>query len=129
MQPIDNTQDIIDSRDVIERIEELEADLEGFEDKSGNEYDDLSQELEALKALQEQADSSPDWIHGETLIRRSYFEQYIADLIDDCYDLNITTKNEWPYRHLKLDIEAAAEEAEQDYTEVTFGGVEYLIRA
>lgn len=126
MQPIDNTQDLIDSRDVIERIEQL----------AGRQFDhnDLTQdelkELEQLKALQEQAESSPDWTHGETLIRRSYFEQYIADLIDDCYDLPANLKSgEWPYRHIQIDIEAAAEEAEQDYTEVTFGGVEYLIRA
>lgn len=205
MTTIDNTQDLIDSRDVIERIEELEArnqpqwiagwnmpsympdsepatfdsaedaleyikstirdcdpeqarhhNCEEFADslkadengelgvnyadfhyfiskESDSQLDpDEREELEQLKALQSQAESSPDWTHGETLIRRSYFEQYIADLIDECYPMPFKLNEgscEWPYRHLQFDIEAAAEEAEQDYTEVTFGGVEYLIRA
>jgi hypothetical protein len=36
---------------------------------------------------------------------------------------------EWPYRHLTLDYEAAAKEAEDDYIGVDFDGVTYLIRA
>lgn len=120
---IANTHDTIDSRDVIERIEYLEADIDNLDAAE-------REELAALKDLAKQAESSPDWIHGETLIRRSYFEQYIKELIDDCYDLPAQLKSgEWPYRHIQIDIEAAAQEAEQDYIEVTFDGVEYLIRA
>jgi hypothetical protein len=35
---------------------------------------------------------------------------------------------QWPYRHMTIDYEAAANEAEQDYMTVDFDGVEYLIR-
>lgn len=135
-----NTDDYIDSRDVIARIEELEneqaellqqlsdgeiteADMIAFDEDKGNE-------LDTLRELAAEAESSPDWIHGETLIRASYFVQYITDLIDDCYDLpKELTSGQWPYRHITIDFEAAAKEAEQDYMSVDFGGVEYLIRA
>lgn len=121
--PISNKEDTIDSRDIIARIEYLEADIDTL---AANEREELA----ALKALAKQAEASPDWIHGETLIRRSYFEHYIAELIDDCYDLPAQIKwREWPYRHIKIDIEAAAQEAEQDYIVVAFDGVAYLIRA
>lgn len=124
---ITNSDDIIDSRDIIERIEQLD----------GRQFDhnDLTQveleELAALKALAAECEQyASDWQYGEQLIRRSYFEQYISDLIDECYELpkNINCGS-WPYNHLSFDIEAAAIEAEQDYTEVSFGGVEYLIRS
>ena len=136
----DNTNDVIDSRDVIARIEELEneqaellqqlsdgeiteADMIAFDEDKGNE-------LDALRELAAEAESSPDWIHGETLIRASYFVQYITELIDDCYDLpKELTSGQWPYRHITIDFEAAAKEAEQDYISVDFAGVEYLIRA
>ena len=135
-----NTDDYIDSRDVIARIEELEneqaellqqlsdgeiteADMIAFDEDKGNE-------LDTLRELAAEAESSPDWIHGETLIRASYFVQYITDLIDDCYDLpKELTSGQWPYRHITIDFEAAAKEAEQDYMSVDFGGVEYLTRA
>lgn len=123
--PISNKEDTIDSRDIIGRIEYLE-----IETLSKPLDAEERKELAALKDLAKQAEVCPDWIHGETLIRRSYFEHYIAELIDDCYDLPAQLKSgEWPYRHIQIDIEAAAQEAEQDYIEVTFDGVEYLIRA
>ena len=36
---------------------------------------------------------------------------------------------QWPFRHITIDYEAAAREAEVDYRIVDFDGVEYLIRA
>lgn len=85
----------------------------------------------ALVKLAEQAESAPDWIHGETLIRDSYFADYIRELIDDCWPMPKeykTRANEWPYRHMKMDYEAAAEEAKADYQDVDFDGVTYWIR-
>ena len=35
----------------------------------------------------------------------------------------------WPYRHMTMNFEAAAEEAKQDYMEVDFDGNTFLIRA
>jgi hypothetical protein len=118
---IDNTADIIDSRDIIERIEELQ-DIERDTDEQN--------ELDTLLNLAEQAQHSPDWMHGEVLIRRSYFVGYITDLIHDCYPMpKEMNAGQWPFRHVTIDYEAAAREAEVDYMFVDFDGVEYLIRA
>jgi hypothetical protein len=111
-----NHQDVIDSRDVIARIEELEAD----EDR--DEAD--TEELAALKALADEADCSPDWPHGETLIRDSYFKEYAQDLADDIGAINRNAN--WPA--CCIDWDEAATMLQQDYMSVTFDGVDYWIR-
>jgi hypothetical protein len=128
---IENTEDVIDSRDVIARLDELESCRDDHEtDPTGGHFsDEDAAELAALRALADEAEDSPDWIHGETLIRRSYFVDYIAELINDCYEMpKEMNSGQWPYRHMTIDYEAAANEAEQDYMTVDFDGVEYLIR-
>ena len=119
---IDNTQDIIDSRDIIARIEELE----GIENQGSEE----AQELAILLKVQEQAEDCADYQYGEVLIRESYFTDYIKELIDDCYELpKEFNSGAWPWRHMTLDYEAAADEAQCDYTWIDFDGVDYLIRS
>lgn len=128
---IDNTEDLIDSRDIIARIEELETCLQDHaEDPNGGHWsDEDAAELAALQAFAKEAECAPDWSYGETLIRRSYFVDYTAQLIDDCYELpKEMNSGQWPYRHMTIDYEAAARELEHDYTSVDFDGVEYLIR-
>jgi hypothetical protein len=162
-QTISNTDDVIDSRDVIARIEELEDERQtlvaALEEatEAKNEQNDTedtpdinlhdavldaqealddwdaseeAEELTQLKSLAEDAESSPDWQYGEALIAEDYFTKYIKELVDDCYELpkNFDT-NTWPWRHMTMDWEAAADEAKQDYFEVMFGGNTYLIRA
>lgn len=136
---IHNTEDVIDSRDVIERIEELESEQAELVQKLSDgeiteaemrEFDaDEGMELDSLRSLAEQCEGYGDWQYGEQVIRRSYFVDYTKQLIDDCYqmpkDLN---SGKWPYCHMKMDYEAAAEHLEQDYISVDFNGVEYLIR-
>lgn len=143
MSNIDNTQDIIDSRDIIERIEELKNELglaDGDYDENGAnlrssfnadpDKADLYAELTTLEKLASEAEASPDWAYGESLIREDYFTDYIEQLIDDCYEMpKELNSGNWPYRHITIDYEAAAEEAKQDYIEVDFDGVTYLIRA
>lgn len=139
---IENTEDIIDSRDIIARIEELENERDDYTAPNKDGYQTMigadwaadnpedAAELAALQALAQEAEDSPDWIHGETLIRRSYFVDYIAELINDCYEMpKEMNSGQWPYRHMTMDYEAAANEAEQDYMSVDFDGVEYLIRS
>jgi len=136
---ISNTDDVIDSRDVIRRIEELEEELTAlqgvYDDTDSREaqtdvetwLNDNNEELQTLKALAEECKGYGDWEHGETLIHRDYFVKYIEELIDDCYRL--PKQDGWPYYHLIMDYEAAAREAEQGYNCVEFDGQEYLIRA
>lgn len=136
---IDNTADIIDSRDIIERIAELEdqaADGDCLLDA------DERIELESLRQLAEQgSDYADDWEYGVTLVRDSYFTEYTRELIDDCgyFDGGGETPRKrqpngsigpdwsaWPYRC--IDWEQAARELRMDYTAVDFDGVTYWVR-
>ena len=124
-----NDQDIIDSRDIIDRIEELKELIEGEGcEEACTEY---KLELAMLEDLAKQGEAeSSDWIHGETLIRRSYFVDYTEELINDCYEMpKQMHSGDWPFRHMTIDYEAAAKELEQDYASIDFDGVEYLIRS
>lgn len=121
-----NTDDIINSRDVIARIEELEGEIETATEE--NELDlvaDEIEELEALKALAEEGEVSRDWPHGETLIRDSYFEDYTQQLAEDCG--MIQEGANWP--NTCIDWGRAAHELQMDYASIDFDGVEYWIRA
>jgi hypothetical protein len=108
-----NTDDIIDSRDVIEAIASLTAD------------DPTNASLPALIALAAQAaDYAADWEYGEQLIRHTYFVEYAQELADDCG--LIPRDVSWPLTC--IDWQHAARELEYDYTHVEFDGVTYLIR-
>ncbi len=139
MSTFDNTSDTIDSRDIIKRIEELEAQqAELVEQLSNGEITETEMvafdkeeggELDILRALAAECEDCGDWEYGELLIREDHFTDYIEELISDCYVLpKELTSGNWPYRHITIDYEAAAEEAKQDYNEVDFDGVTYLIR-
>lgn len=152
-----NTEDVIDSRDLIDRAydlidEYIDAFNEQQQMEDGDEAEELAREdaphdalflawlkaaddddrreLAALIEVWRECEGCSDWTHGEQLIRRSYFVDYIAQLIDDCYELpKELTSGNWPYRHITIDYQAAADEAEHDYMSVDFDGVEYLIRS
>lgn len=142
-----NYDDVIDSRDIIERIEELEEEREALtaaiEEADGacteeievaelvakealQTWDDYNgAELAALRSLASQAEGyADDWRHGATLIRDSYFETYAQELADDigAVDRNAT----WP--QTCIDWEQAARELQMDYTSVEFGGITYWVR-
>ncbi|KKL84222.1 hypothetical protein LCGC14_1966940 [marine sediment metagenome] len=124
MATITNMDDVINSRDIIERIEELEIELEDGMD-NGRSMPDEQDELTALKALAEEASCSPDWLYGEMLIRDSYFEEYAQELAEDCG--MVTEGANWP--NSCIDWEQATRELQQDYMNVEFDGVDYWIRA
>jgi len=145
---ISNSDNVIDSRDVISRTEELLSQLTdeyeeqdttlSFEywlqdENNSGEPDDVV-EYRQLAELVEQCGNCADWNYGATLIRESYFVEYIEELIDDCYELPEELQSgrkggQWPWCHMSIDYGAAADEASQDYETVIFDGVEYLIRA
>ena len=79
-----------------------------------------------LEALQSEAeDYSPDWHHGECLIRESYFEDYAQELAEDIGAIDPNAH--WP--NDCIDWERAARELQYDYTAVDFDGVTYWIRS
>lgn len=136
-----NTDDIIDSRDVIARIQSLERDLENayeygnepeFEDwllsqaKDANgEFNAEAAELLALRKLQREAeDYAPDWHYGATLIRDTYFEDHAREFAEEVGA--VSSDDPWPTNH--IDWKAAAEELKEGFTSVDFDGVTYWVR-
>lgn len=111
---------IIDSRDIIARIEELESVQE-----DDNFLEDEAEELKALKELAEEGENaSPDWTFGATLISDDYFEDYAREFAEDIGAMPDT--NSWPARC--IDWAQAAEELQVDYTPVDFDGETYWVR-
>jgi len=110
---LNNGMDIIDSRDVIARIAELNAN-ESLED-------DEKSELLALEELQDAVRAGSDWEDGVALIRDSYFERHAQEYASDVgYSRDIAS---WPFCH--IDWEAAATSLQQDYSSADFDGETY----
>lgn len=136
---VSNSDDVIDSRDVIARIEELTAEREALQDELDNATDDgkaeritlaewdadNAEELAALIALQDEAEGyAADWHHGEILIRDSYFKDYAQELADD---IGAVPKDlSWPCNC--IDWDQAARDLRMDYSAVDFGGITYWVR-
>ena len=119
-----NTDNVIDSRDVIERIEELEAELEEAEEDNEFAKYENADELATLKELADgDAGTSPCWSHGEILIRDSYFEEYAQELAADCCEM----PTHWPLSC--IDWEQTVTELQYAYMSVEFDGIDYWIRA
>ena len=154
------SDDTIDSRDIIQRLEELteeQADLASDisecqdnlatvldEDELADAAEELARaenrlntwekenqaELNALQAICKLGEGYGDWSHGDVLISEDYFTKYIEELIGDCYEMpKGFDSNAWPWRHMKIDYEAAADEAKSDYVEIECNGHTYYFRA
>jgi hypothetical protein len=120
-QTISKHDDVIDSRDVIARIEELE----GYWEEYG-ELDIIDAlELSELWELAEEGESLPDWPYGETLIHDKYFTEYAEQL---AYDIGaVSPNNAWPVSEINWN--AAAEALLQDYMQISWGDETFWIRA
>jgi hypothetical protein len=136
-------KDIIDSRDVIARIKELEdgeevSRLVELQAKTTNgvlskdESDELQEleaceeylELLALRELVEDCEGySSDWKYGSTLIKESYWEEYVKEMVSDIGDM----PREIP-GHIVIDWDATAHNVAADYTQVEFDDNTYYIR-
>ena len=137
---ISNLDDTIDSRDVIARIEELEAeredlrsamddhntDSDAYEEANAalKEFDNSEegQELIALKVLAAQGeDYAPDWKYGAQLIHEDYFETAMDEMLEDCGDIPRDLPS---YLTITVDYDAL----KQDYTAIDFDGQTYYVR-
>jgi hypothetical protein len=146
MQSLDNTQDILDIRDLIERIEELTAERDDLRE-AVKVSDRVEDEAKALSALQDWEDEDAgelkemvDFVEqfrgygGDhqwdgswfpvTFIRDSYFEEYAEEMARDIGA--ISSEYQWPQSH--IDWEAAAEALQIDYTSGEYDGVTYWAR-
>ena len=146
------SKNILDSRDLIERAEELLVEFEnwklnltddekadmvenfGYESFSNFEHEELLEwwqdvtsegaEHKQIVELEQEINSS-EWQHGLELIADSYFEEYAEQLADDigAIDRNAI----WPVNC--IDWEKAARELQMDYSSVDFDGETYWYRS
>lgn len=117
---VTSSEDTIDTRDLIERIEDLISLRDNEPDDFG---EDDAAELERLEEFAKEVEPyCPDYRYGETLIRDSYFKDYIIELVQDCYNI----PDGWPFRC--IDWQQAADEARVDYSSAEFDGVTYWFR-
>ncbi|MDV6975317.1 antirestriction protein ArdA [Mycobacterium intracellulare] len=132
---IDNTQDIIDVRDIIERVEALEETSNGsvVDGSAGDEYEgheDDHEEYAELKALLDELRDNGgderwrgDW-YPVTLIRDSYFKEYAQDFAEEIGA--VPSEYTWPTSY--IDWDAAVRDLKMDYTSVEYDGVTYWYR-
>ncbi len=103
----------MDSRDLIERMEEIR-----------NEENPTSDEMEELDAIEALEDCCEDWLYGATFIREDYFEEYAQQLAEDTG--SYSPRCDWPLTY--IDWTSAAEALSQDYQSVEFMGSSYYVR-
>ena len=121
---ITNSDTYIDSRDIIERIEELEAEqTEWNENKLAGWAEFDAEELDALRALTADCIDYAEWNDGATLIRHSDWVEYVEELLYDCGELPRTIPD-----YIVIDWEATANAIAYDYSIVDFDGVDYYLR-
>ena len=114
-----------DTDDIHEGIGRVNNEI-GAAEESLREWDEeYGEELAVLVKLNEQGESyGADWGHGATLIRDSYFEDYAKELANEIGAID--SKAGWPNNC--IDWERAARELQQDYTCISFDGVDYWVR-
>jgi hypothetical protein len=127
---LDGTDEFFDSRDVIARIEEIEAEWEnhmaGDEEFSSDHIGDEDERDEYIRLLtfRDEADGNPDWTYGVTFIADgSYFVDYCREMLSDCGYIPADMPT-W----IELDMEKTADNMRADYSEVELGGTTYLYR-
>ena len=119
---LDLTADIIDVRDIIERFEALES-MDGERDEDEiQEMIALSAILADLAGMGGDEQWRGDW-YPVTLIRDSYFVEYVVELLDD---MGAVPKN-LPH-YVEIDWERTASNIRVDYTSTEIDGITYLYR-
>lgn len=145
---VESTIDFAETRimveDITDRVDELRDERDDYNDpdaESPNMADwadvhpDDAAELVMLENILDELKGgggdhqwNGDWYPHE-LLAESDFVEYIKELIDDCYEMpKEMNSGSWPYRHMSIDYEAAAKEAEQDYSTITIDGNDFFYR-
>ena len=145
MRDLDLTAEMIDIRDVIERFETLETDLEGLTGKDVGDFagyigliayarsqevdPDLIDEfttiytlLDELKGCGGDEQWRGDW-YPITLVSHDYFVDYAQELVVDCGYIPADLPS-W----IAIDWEKTADAVKEDYSLVTVGTNDYWYR-
>lgn len=134
---------IHDSRDLQERLDELQAKADLIEEiqeelaEAGDNVDtneiierlddakadfDEDEQTE-LKELKELSDEVPEWEFGATLICVDDWVDYVKEMLEDCGDI---PKNLPSY--IEIDWEKTADNIEADYSTIDYQGDTYYYR-
>lgn len=138
-------QDFIDTRDLIERRDELKQSIldsfietfEHYEDQTNNFDDILFQEeeiqswkedwLDELEEIEEinsiEDELGSEFEYGVTLVEENYWEEYVEELLIDCGYIS----KDLPY-WIEIDWKETASNVKQDYTEIEYLGRTYYGR-
>lgn len=132
-----NPGDIFDSRDVIERVQELRDEF--MSNAGGDDPDEYTMseddwalglgtdgaaEMVALIQFVNEAESVEGWEYGVTFIADGYFASYTEQFAEDIGAID--EHQRWPACH--IDWDAAAADLQQDYTDVQVNGSRYWAR-
>ncbi len=127
---LNNTDDVIDVRDMIARVEELEDERDS--DADAAEFDNTPEGAELIALLAVLADLQGmggdeqwrgDW-YPITLIRDTYFKDYAQELAEETGA--IPDNATWPCTC--IDWDQAARELQYDYSGVEIDGITYWTR-
>ena len=139
---------MIDTRDLAEKREELQTDLvdsfNDFFDTEIEDFDELikyiddsenedvqewrydnSNDFEHIEEIDELEEEISEFSFGETLIPEDDFTEYCEDMVDDCYNLRDVPG----FIKDNINWEGVASDLSVDYTNVTYQGKSYLVRA
>ena len=121
---LDLTADIIDLRDIIARVEELDPEYSDIKltDDEAKELAELQAILDDLKGNGGDEQFRGDW-YPVTLIRDSHFTDYAREMLEDCG----TIPRDLP-SWVEIDWEATARNIRVDYTPTDIDGVTYWYR-
>ena len=132
MNAFTGTEYTFDSREAIERIDELTAefvdstdsdpaDIMSIDDWRHGLTEDDAAELVALIALRDECDGYvSDWTYGETFIHEGYFTAYCMEMLSELEYLP-TDMPSW----IIIDGDATADNMKEDYTAFEFMGSTY----
>ena len=137
-----NGDDVIDSRDLQEKYEELQAEfVEGYNNTQRNnkhrhivDWNDDTKELDGeLQSLHDEIDEMDSFIqeindygdyeYGTPIIRDYHFEDYCQEMLKDSGDI----PDSFP-SYITIDWSDTAENLKADYVSAMWGGNEYYIR-